>query len=66
VRRASCSSIITRLQKDGIPILLVEQKVFRALDVCSRFYALERGRVVARGDASSLPDRETLRAAIAI
>jgi branched-chain amino acid transport system ATP-binding protein len=58
--------IITRLQKEGIPILLVEQKVFRALDVCGRFYALERGRVVAQGEAASLSDREKLSAAIAI
>ena len=58
--------IICRLRKDGIPILLVEQKVFRALDVCTRFYALERGRVVAGGDASVPSDREALRRAIAI
>ncbi len=58
--------IIVRLRKEGIPILLVEQKVFRALDVCSRFYALERGRVVARGDAASAGDRDALRRAIAI
>jgi branched-chain amino acid transport system ATP-binding protein len=58
--------LIVRLRKDGIPILLVEQKVFRALDVCNRFYALERGRVVAGGDASAPSDRETLRQAIAI
>jgi branched-chain amino acid transport system ATP-binding protein len=58
--------IITRLRKEGIAILLVEQKVFRALDVCARFYALERGRVVAQGDAASAADRDRLRAAIAI
>jgi branched-chain amino acid transport system ATP-binding protein len=58
--------IVVRLRKEGIPILLVEQKVFRALDVCTRFYALERGRVVVEGDAASPSDRDMLRAAIAI
>ncbi len=59
-------SIVSSLRRDGIPILLVEQKVFRALDVCDRFYALQRGQVVARGDASSPEDREALRRAIAV
>jgi branched-chain amino acid transport system ATP-binding protein len=59
-------SIIDALRRDGIPILLVEQKVFRALDVCDRFYALERGQVVAQGAASSAEDRETLRRSIAV
>ena len=58
--------IVDALRRDGIPILLVEQKVFRALDVCDRFYALERGQVVARGLASSAEDREALRRAITV
>jgi branched-chain amino acid transport system ATP-binding protein len=59
-------AIIDGLRKDGIPILLVEQKVFRALDVCNRFYALDRGQVVASGDAGSLADRDALLRAIAV
>jgi branched-chain amino acid transport system ATP-binding protein len=59
-------SILEALRRDGIPILLVEQKVFRALDVCSRFYALERGRVVAQGAAASPSDRQALARAIAV
>lgn len=58
--------IVQSLRHDGIPILLVEQKVFRALDVCDRFYALERGMVVAQGLAPSTDDREALRRAIAV
>ncbi len=58
--------VIDGLRRDGIPILLVEQKVFRALDLCNRFYALERGRVVAQGDASIPLDRDGLRRAIAV
>jgi branched-chain amino acid transport system ATP-binding protein len=59
-------ALIAGLREQGIPILLVEQKVFRALDVCDRFYVLERGRVVTRGDAASAADRESLRRAIAV
>ena len=38
----------------------------RALGVCDRFYALERGMVVAQGLAPSSDDREALRRAIAV
>jgi branched-chain amino acid transport system ATP-binding protein len=58
-------STITSLRDEGIPILLVEQKVFRALDVSDRFYALERGQVVAQGEASSRKDRDALLNAVA-
>jgi len=58
-------STITSLRDEGIPILLVEQKVFRALDVSNRFYALERGQIVAQGEASSGTDRDALLNAVA-
>ena len=58
-------SAITSLRDEGIPILLVEQKVFRALDVSNRFYALERGQIVAQGEASSGRDRDALLNAVA-
>ena len=58
--------LIAGLREEGIPILLVEQKVFRALDVCDRFYVLERGCVVAQGAASDAADRELLQRAIAV
>lgn len=59
-------SLISGLRAEGIPILLVEQKVFRALDVCDRFYVLERGAVVAAGAAAAATDRELLQRAIAV
>jgi branched-chain amino acid transport system ATP-binding protein len=59
-------AIIERLRDDGIPILLVEQNVHRALDVSTRFYALERGQVIMQGDASSTSDRASLMDAIAV
>lgn len=57
---------ISRLRADGIPILLVEQNVFRALEVCDRFCAIERGRVIFEGRADHAGDREELLSAIAV
>ncbi|MES2756514.1 MAG: ABC transporter ATP-binding protein [Pseudomonadota bacterium] len=59
-------AIIAGLRDDGMPILLVEQNVQRALDVADRFYALERGQVILSGDAGSSSDRSTLQEAIAV
>lgn len=59
-------AIIEGLRDEGIPILLVEQNIHRALDVATRFYALERGQIILQGDASSVPDRESLSLAIAV
>jgi branched-chain amino acid transport system ATP-binding protein len=58
--------ILDGLRQDGIPILLVEQNVHRALDISTRFYALERGTVIMQGDASSAADRRALMDAIAV
>jgi branched-chain amino acid transport system ATP-binding protein len=59
-------AIIARLRDDGIPILLVEQNVKRALDVADRFYALERGQVMLEGDACCPAARSRLMEAIAV
>jgi branched-chain amino acid transport system ATP-binding protein len=59
-------NILDGLRRDGIPILLVEQNVHRALDVSSRFYALERGQVIMQGDAASSADRTALMDVIAV
>ena len=58
--------LIGSLRAEGIPILLVEQNVMRALDVCDRFVALERGAIVFEGSARSQGDRAKLVAAIAV
>jgi branched-chain amino acid transport system ATP-binding protein len=57
---------IERLARDGIAILLVEQNVHRALDVATRYYALERGSVILEGDAADSGDRKRLLEAIAV
>jgi branched-chain amino acid transport system ATP-binding protein len=59
-------ALIGELRRDGIPILLVEQNVMRALEVCDRFCAIERGSVVLEGNAGSPADRRRLVEAIAV
>lgn len=59
-------STIERLQARGIPILLVEQNVHRAVEVCSRFYVLERGQVIVEGAAADDRDRARLLESIAV
>jgi branched-chain amino acid transport system ATP-binding protein len=45
---------LTELCRQGITILLVEQKARQALRIADRAYLLETGRVVASGAASEL------------
>ncbi|MDN8618051.1 ABC transporter ATP-binding protein [Variovorax ginsengisoli] len=54
------------LRRDGIPIVLVEQNVRRAIELTTRFYAIERGQVVATGRADVATDREALFERIAV
>ncbi|MGE5169642.1 MAG: ABC transporter ATP-binding protein [Rudaea sp.] len=58
--------LIASLRAEGISILLVEQHVHRALDVCSRCYAMARGQVVFEGDATVAAHREALLAQLAV
>jgi len=58
--------LLAGLRGEGTPIVLVEQNVLRALAVCDRFCAIERGRVVLEGDARAEPDRKRLIEAIAV
>ncbi len=59
-------STIERLRGRGIPILLVEQNVHRAVEVCNRFYVLERGQVILEGFAADDGDRAQLLESIAV
>jgi branched-chain amino acid transport system ATP-binding protein len=59
-------ALIAELRAEGIPILLVEQNVMRALEVCDRFFAFERGAVVFEGRAGADADRRRLIEAIAV
>ena len=58
--------LMAGLARDGIPIVLVEQNVRRAIELATRFYVLERGQVVLEGRADAAADREKLLAQIAV
>ena len=54
---------IGEINRSGVAILLVEQNANYALDISSRGYVLETGRVVLLGDSSKLrADPEVQRA----
>jgi branched-chain amino acid transport system ATP-binding protein len=53
--------IIVEINREGTPVLLVEQNALMALEVAHRGYVLETGRVVLAGDAKSLRDNELVR-----
>jgi branched-chain amino acid transport system ATP-binding protein len=63
---ADIYAIIAGMKKAGCAILLVEQNINVALDVCDRFIAIERGSVVLTGKADALQDREALIKCIAV
>jgi branched-chain amino acid transport system ATP-binding protein len=48
---------------DGLSVLLVEQNATLALEIASRVWLLETGRVVANGTASEMRDSELVREA---
>ncbi|CAN5780722.1 ABC transporter ATP-binding protein [soil metagenome] len=54
------------LRRDGIPILLVEQNMQRAVGLTQRFYVLERGAVVLEGRGDRESDRMALRSQLAV
>ncbi len=55
--------LITRIRKDGITILLVEQNASMALSVADRGYVLETGKISLEGSGESLLVNEEVRRA---
>ena len=53
--------IIIEINKQGTPILLVEQNALMALDVAQRGYVLETGKVALSDDARALRENEEVR-----
>jgi branched-chain amino acid transport system ATP-binding protein len=45
---------LERLGREGTTILLLEQNVRHALELCNRGYVLENGRIVLEGKAKDL------------
>ena len=58
--------IMQALVKDGLAIVLVEQNIKRAIELSTRFYAIERGRVILHGDGTSSVQRQELFKRIAV
>ena len=53
--------IVKEINEQGTPILLVEQNALMALDVASRGYVLETGRIVLADDAKRLAENEDVK-----
>jgi len=52
---------IVEINKQGTPILLVEQNALMALEVADRGYVLETGSIVLQGQANELKTNEDVR-----
>ncbi|MGH6708788.1 MAG: ABC transporter ATP-binding protein [Bradyrhizobium sp.] len=63
---ADIFSIIAEMKAEGAIVLLVEQNVNGALAVADRFYVIERGAIVAEGNAGNETDRARLMQAITV
>jgi branched-chain amino acid transport system ATP-binding protein len=55
--------IVVEINKQGTPVLLVEQNALMALDVANRGYVLETGTVALADDAKALRQNEQVRKA---
>jgi branched-chain amino acid transport system ATP-binding protein len=55
--------IVVEINRQGTPVLLVEQNALMALDVADRAYVLETGTVTLSGVASALKDDEKVQKA---
>lgn len=56
-------NLITELRRDGLTVLLVEQKARQTLKFADRAYLLENGRVITSGPAAELADNPVIAAA---
>jgi branched-chain amino acid transport system ATP-binding protein len=52
---------LTEMQKRGVSILLVEQKLAIALDISQRLYVMGHGRIVFSGTPAELRDNASIR-----
>ncbi len=54
---------IVAINKEGTPVLLVEQNALMALDVANRGYVLETGTIALEGDAKELAANDAVQKA---
>ena len=59
----SIFEVLREVNASGVSILLVEQNAAEALDIATRGYVLEDGRIVGEGSATELEQDERLRKA---
>ena len=59
----SLVEILTRVNREGTTILLVEQDVLTALEIANRGYVLETGQITLAGPATQLLDDERVKSA---
>jgi branched-chain amino acid transport system ATP-binding protein len=55
--------VIKEVHAEGVTVLLVEQNVFRTLEIADRAYVLENGRVVLQGSGAELLANDHVRKA---
>jgi branched-chain amino acid transport system ATP-binding protein len=55
--------MIEEINKQGVTVLLVEQNVRAALELASRAYVIENGRIVGEGKGDDLLSFESIRSA---
>jgi len=60
---ADIFKIIQRIQQEGVTVLIVEQNTKHTLEICTRGYVLENGRVVLSGTGQELLNNEHVRQA---
>lgn len=54
---------VERIAAEGVTVLLVEQNVFEALQVCHRAYVIQTGRIVMEGTGPELSESDLVRKA---
>jgi branched-chain amino acid transport system ATP-binding protein len=55
--------IVKEINAQGVTVLLVEQNVYEALDICARAYVLQTGRIVMEGQGQELMKSDQVREA---
>ncbi len=54
---------VERIAGEGVTVLLVEQNVYEALEVCHRAYVIQTGRIVMEGTGADLSKSDLVRKA---